>query len=83
MGQYCPLRIARFAPAIKFRRSPSRCTKVFFCKIFSVAIKKIFCDFSVEIELENEKTESVNENENKENKTSLLRITGSLFSAQK
>ena len=44
---------------------------------------KIFCDFSVGMELENEKTESVNENENKENKTSLLHITGFLFSARK
>lgn len=32
------------------------------------ASKKIYCDFSVEMELENEKTESVDENENKVNK---------------
>ena len=43
--------------------------------------KKIFCDSSVGMELENKKAESVNDNENKENKTSLLHITGFLFSA--
>ena len=47
------------------------------------SITKIFCDFSVGMELENEKIESINENENKENKTSLLHITGFLFSARK
>ena len=36
MERYCPLGIARFVPAITFRRSPSGCTKVFFLKIFSV-----------------------------------------------
>ena len=40
MEQYCPLGIARFVPAITFRRSPSRCTKVFFRKIFSVTMKR-------------------------------------------
>ena len=40
MEQYCPFGIARFVPAIKFRRSPSGCTKVFFRKIFSVTVKR-------------------------------------------
>ena len=40
MEQYCPLGIARFVPAKTFRRSPSGCTKVFFCKIFSVTVKR-------------------------------------------
>ena len=40
MGRYCPLGIARFVPAITFRRSPSGCTKVFFRKIFSVTVKR-------------------------------------------
>ena len=68
MELYCPRGIARFIPAITLRRSLSGCTKVFFRKIFSVKIWKIFCEFSVGMELENAKTESVNENENKENK---------------
>ena len=43
----------------------------------------IFCDFSVRMEPGNKKTESIKENENKENKISLLDITGFLFSAPK
>ena len=64
-----PLGIAHFVPTIKFCRSLSGCTKVFFLlqNIFCDS-KEIFCDFSVRMELENKKTESVNENENKENK---------------
>ena len=57
MGQYCLLWIASFVPEIKFYRSPSGCTEVFFCKIHIFRdSKKIFCDFSVGMELENEKT---------------------------
>ena len=40
MERYCPLGIARFVPAITFRRSPSGCTKVFFRKTFSVTVKR-------------------------------------------
>ena len=40
MERYCALGIARFAPAIKFLWSPIGCTKVFFCKIFSVTVKR-------------------------------------------
>ena len=36
MDRYCPLGTARLVAAIKFRRS----TKVFFCKIVSVAVKR-------------------------------------------
>ena len=40
MKRYCPLGIACFVPAITFCRSPSRCTKVFFRKTFSVTVKR-------------------------------------------
>ena len=60
MERYCQIGIARFVPAITFRRSPSGCTQ----NIFRGS-KKSFCDFSVGKELENERTESVNNNENK------------------
>ena len=67
--RYCLLRIAHFVPGIKFHRSPSRCTKVFFPKYILQDRKKIFCDFSAGIELENEpESESVNENKNKDSK---------------
>ena len=58
MERYCLLGTARFVPAITFRRSPSGCTKVFFRKIFSVTVKRFFCDFSVGMELESEKTKT-------------------------
>ena len=38
--RYCTLGIARFVPAIKFRRSASWWAKVFFRKIFSVTAKR-------------------------------------------
>ena len=38
--RYCTLGIARFVPAIKFRRSASWWAKVFFRKIFSVKAKR-------------------------------------------
>ena len=53
--RYCPRRIDRFVPVIKFRRSASGCAKVFFRKMFCVTGKKICSDFSVGRELENEK----------------------------
>ena len=56
--RYCMPEIARFVPAITFRRSPSGCTKVFFGKLFSVTVKRIFSDLSVGVEVENEKTET-------------------------
>ena len=58
MERYCPLGIAHFVPAITFRRSPCGCSKVFFRKIFSVTVKRFFCDFSVGMVLKNEKTET-------------------------
>ena len=57
MERYCLLWITRFVLTITIRWSPNECTVVFFHKLFSMTCKKIFCDFSVEIELENEKTE--------------------------
>ena len=68
MKRYYPFGIARFVAAIKFRRSPSGCTKVFPSQNIFCNGKKNFWDFFVGMELENEKTESVNENENKEKK---------------
>ena len=68
MERYCLLWIARFVPAIKFRQSPSGCTKIFLSQNVFHDSKRIFCDFSVGMELENKKTKSVSENENKENK---------------
>ena len=38
-GAILPARDSRFVPTITFRPSPSRCTKVFFRKIFSVVVK--------------------------------------------
>ena len=38
MERYCQLGIARFVPAIKFRRKPFGCRKDFFRRIFSVKI---------------------------------------------
>ena len=67
MEWYLPLGIPRFVPAIKFRRSPIGWGRLFFYQIFSVKVKKIFCDFSDGMELENEKTESINEHENNDN----------------
>ena len=52
MERYCPLGIARFAPEITFRTSPSGCAKVAF--IFRNS-KKMFYDFPVGMEQENEK----------------------------
>ena len=68
MGRSCRLEVARFVPAIKFLRSPSGCTKVFFRKNIFRESKKMLCDFSFGMELENEKNGSVNENENNKNK---------------
>ena len=68
MERYCPLVAARFVPFMKFRRTPSGCTKVFFRKLFFLDNKNIFCAFSVGMQLEIGKTESVNDNESKENK---------------
>ena len=69
LERYCPLGIARFVPAIKFRRTLSGCKKAgFLSKNIFRDSKKIFGDFSVGMELENGKTQRVNENENKENK---------------
>ena len=68
-GAILPAQDCPFFLGIKFRRSPSRCTKVFFPKYILRDREKIFCDFSAGIELENEpETESVNENENEDNK---------------
>ena len=75
MERYCPLGIARFVPAITFRRSPRGCTKVFFRKIFSVTvIKKDFLGFLCR--------DGTKKGENL-NALSLLHITGFLFSARK
>ena len=80
-GRYCPLGIARLVPAIKFGRSPSGCKFFFlFLRNNFRGSKKSFRDFPVG--RKTEKTENVNENESKENKTSLLHITGFLFSAR-
>ena len=59
MERYCTLGIARFVPAIKFRRKLSSFTKVFFRKIFSS--RMIFSDFSG-MELENEHNHKENKN---------------------
>ena len=57
--RYCPLGIARFVPALTFRRSRSvRVHERFLSQNIFRDSKKIFCDFSVGMELENEKTET-------------------------
>ena len=59
LERYRPPRDYPFrSPQIKFRQSSSGCTKVFFRKIFSVTVKRIFCDLFVRMELENDKTET-------------------------
>ena len=42
-GTILRARDCRFVLAIRFRRNPSGCMKVFFCKIFSVTIKRFRC----------------------------------------
>ena len=81
-GPILPARDCPFCSRNKISKS-KRVHESFLLQNIFRGSKKIFCNFSVRMELENEKTESVNENENKENKTSLLHITGFLFSAQK
>ena len=41
MEQYYMLGIANFVPAITFPQSPSKCRRVFYCKIFSVTLKRL------------------------------------------
>ena len=54
MDQYSPLEIARFVPAITFRRSPCECMKVFFVKFFRNSNKfyerNVICSAVFEIE---------------------------------
>ena len=80
-SDWLPDRDCSFCSRNKISPKSKRVHESFLLQNIFRGSKKIFCDFSVGVELKNEKIESVNENENKENKTSLLHITGFLFSA--
>ena len=58
MERYCPPGIARFVPTNKISPKFKWVHESFVSQNIFRDCKRIFCDFSVEMELENEKTET-------------------------